>query len=48
VVGRDSDVARAFGVGDVTPTLVRMRDGVVEKVGHSVDSVLGERERVAR
>ncbi len=48
VVGRDSDVARAFGVGDVTPTLVRLRDDVVEKVGHSVDRVLGGRERVAR
>jgi len=48
VVGRDSDVAAAFGVGDVTPTLVRVRAGTVVKVGHTIDSVVSGRERVAR
>jgi hypothetical protein len=46
VVERGSDVAAAFGVGDVTPTLLRVRDGVVSAVGHSLDRVLSQRERV--
>ena len=47
VVATDSPVASAFGVGDVTPTLIRVRAGAIEAVGHTLESVLAERERVA-
>jgi hypothetical protein len=40
VVTSGSAAAAAFGVGDVTPTLIQVRHGTVTAVGHDLDAVL--------
>ncbi|MFJ9782750.1 TlpA family protein disulfide reductase [Amycolatopsis sp. NPDC101161] len=38
-VGDRSPVAAAFGAGDVTPTLIRVRDRRITAAGHDLDAV---------
>jgi hypothetical protein len=40
VVESQGGPAEAFGFGGATPTLIRVRDGVVAAAGHDLDSVL--------
>lgn len=46
IVERDSAVSSAFGADDVTPTLVRVRGGVVDAAGHTLEAVLAAPVRV--